>query len=284
VSGQGHNEVLDRIRRQLDELNKSVESRLKAGPGAAQNAGDVVPADSKYVLKAHEPRVGREMLIPETPGSVSGQVSSGRQNRLEPATAASLNAAQNIRSLPESVAGLSRSELSSEARRVMGRHNSPDSFAADKFSRHLRAAEDYLRAGEYYKAADSFALASVYRPDDPRALAGRSHALFAAGEYISSALFLSRALAIKPEHVTVRVDFVTLLGGPSRLAGRIADIEQWFARSGSGRLQLLLSYVYYQTGRLNEAGRAIEAARAKMPKSAAVAAITAAINDAAAGQ
>ena len=72
-----------------------------------------------------------------------------------------------------------------------------------------------------------------------------------------------------------------LLDGSNRLADRVADIERWFTRSGSGRLQLLLGYVYYQTGRISEAKRAVEAAGMKMPQSPAVRAIVAAISDAA---
>ncbi len=280
--GERHGEILGRIKRQLDELNRSVESRLKATPGDGQNVGASASADSSHLLTAREPRVGSKTVTPMTAAGGLGHIESGRQNRFESRTTAGLDTAQKIRSLPDSATGIDRAEISVEAKRVMGRHKSPDSFAADKFSQHLRAAEDHLRAGKYYKAADSFAMASVYRSDDPRALAGRSHALFAAGEYVSSALFLSRALAVSPEHAKVRIDFVTILGGSNRLAGRIADIEQWFSRSGSGQLQLLLGYVYCQAGRLNEAGRAIETARAKMPRSVAVAAITAAINDAAA--
>jgi hypothetical protein len=60
-----------------------------------------------------------------------------------------------------------------------------------------------------------------------------------------------------------------MLGGRSRLAERTAE----------GSLQLLLSYVYYQTGRFNEAKQAIEAAYTKMPQSPAVPAIRAAIDN-----
>jgi len=164
----------------------------------------------------------------------------------------------------------------------MGPHESIQSLSDDKFSRHMQAAEDYLRAGKYYKAADSFALALIYGPDNPQALVGKSHALFAAGEYMSSALFLSRALAIRPDYAKSKIDLVTLLGDRSRLARRIGELEQWSARSGSPALGLLLGYVYFQTGRLNEAARAIEAAHMKIPQSPAIAATKSAIASAAA--
>jgi hypothetical protein len=47
-------------------------------------------------------------------------------------------------------------------------------------------------------------------------------------------------------------------------------------------LQLLLSYVYYRTGRLTPAKRAIDLAYQKMPQSPAVHALKAAIDGAAA--
>ena len=113
------------------------------------------------------------------------------------------------------------------------------------------------------------------------ALAGRSHALFAAGEYVSSALFLSRALAIYPEYMQMRVDLAGLVGGQEKVTQRLADVEQWYARSGSGQLQLLLSYVYYRTGNLTQARRAVDAAYEKMPELPAVRAMKMAIDAAA---
>ena len=115
-----------------------------------------------------------------------------------------------------------------------------------------------------------FRSASIYQSDNPLALAGRGHALFAAGEYVSSALFLSRALAVSPEYLLVKVDLMGMLGDENKLAGRIADIEQWLARSGSSQLQFLLGYVYYRTSQLHLAKQAIDAAYEKTPESPAV--------------
>jgi len=131
---------------------------------------------------------------------------------------------------------LSRDEISTEASRIMGSHNNLESLSQSRFNQHMRDAEEHLKAGSYYRAASCFSLASVYQADNPLALAGRGHALFAAGEYVSSALFLSRVLAINPEYLQTRVDLVAMLGDGNKLAGRIADIEQWLARSGSSQL------------------------------------------------
>jgi len=156
-----------------------------------------------------------------------------------------------------------------------------ESFSQAKFNEHMSAAQDHLKAGRYYRAADSFTLAAVYQPGNPVVLVGRAHALFAAGEYMSSALFLARALAIHPDYAQAQVDLAVMLGGADKLAERTADIEQWLARSGSGQLQFLLGYVYFHTGRLSQAKQAITEAYEKMPNSPAVGAMRTAINQAA---
>jgi tetratricopeptide (TPR) repeat protein len=143
----------------------------------------------------------------------------------------------------------------------------------------MRDAEEHLMAGGYYRASSSYSLALIYQADNPLALAGRGHALLASGEYVSSALFLSRALSVSPGYLLTKVDLVTIMGDANKLADRIADIEQWLARSGSSQLQFLLGYVYYRTGQLLQAKQAIDAVYAKTPKSPAVQAMKIAVDN-----
>jgi hypothetical protein len=75
-----------------------------------------------------------------------------------------------------------------------------------------------------------------------------------------------------------------LLGSQNKLESRIAEIKEWMGRSGSGKLEFLLSYVYYRTGKLNQAKQAIEAASQKMSQSLAVDTIKKAIDDAVVGK
>jgi hypothetical protein len=295
--GAEHDDVMERIREQLDDLAKSVGSRLQGEPGAGQ-AGSAKPAQKPYEVRSEtrpyvpgsrgavrpyepmrvEPGLGKETLAHARTSGTFGVVDYRGQTGFQSQNRRSLEVSREMIFPPGRLSTFSPAEMSGQANRIMGSHESIDSLSDDKFNRHIRAAEAYLRAGKYYKASDSFALASIYRPDNAHALAGRSHALFAAGEYMSSALFLSRALAIRPDLAKSRIDMVTLLGGRSRLAGRIADVERWFERSGSGKLQLLLGYVYLQTGRLNDAAKAIDAAYTKIPQSPAIPAIKAAID------
>ena len=153
------------------------------------------------------------------------------------------------------------------------------SFSEDKFNQNMRAAEQYLKQGRYYRAADAYTLASLYKPSDPLAYAGKSHALFASGEYMSSALFLSMALQIFPEYARFKIDIVAMVGDRDKLESRVVDVEEWVKRSGAPELQFLLAYVYYQMDRPQPAKEAIDAAFEKMPQAPAVLALKKAIED-----
>ncbi len=156
--------------------------------------------------------------------------------------------------------------------------------ARDKFNWYMQAAQLYLKQGRYYRAADSYTMASIYKPDVPSgglAYAGKSHALFAAGEYMTSALFLSRAIEVLPEYARLKVDLVGIFGDQDTFAYRVADVEERFKISGAAELQFLLGYVYYQSflrdgtvrgelDRLDAAKRLIDSASRKLPGSKAV--------------
>ena len=172
-------------------------------------------------------------------------------------------------------------DVSAKAREILGEHKTFASFAEDKFNRHMRAAEEYLKRGRYYRAADAYTLAAIYKPDDPLAYAGKSHALFAAGEYMSSALFLARALEIFPEYAQFKIDLVAMVGDKDKLESRLANVEEWLDESNAAELQFLLGYIYYQMGRQEEAEEMIYAAFERMPESPAVVALKKAITSAA---
>ena len=158
-----------------------------------------------------------------------------------------------------------QADLSVRARAILGEHETFAGFSEDKFNQYIRAAEQYLKEGKYYRAADAYTLASIYKPDDPLAYAGKGHALFAAGEYMSSALFLSRALEIFPGYVHFKIDVVAMLGDQDKIETRLADVRQWVQMTDAAELRFLLAYVYYQMGRFEWAKRAVDAAYEKMP-------------------
>lgn len=302
--GQEPSDALERIKQQLDGLTMSIEKRLQAEkddaldgrgtelltkqektPSAAQRyASDLNKTVGVYNIEGVDPSVvGADELAPATPGDELSPAADGKEKTrtvpvgrtlmADPYQMVDYDVPQKKSPPLAELKELSRSELSAEAKRIMGPHQSLESLSEAKFTQHMLAAEDHLKAGRYYRAASCFGLASMYRPDNSQALAGRGHALFAAGEYVSSALFLARALAVAPDYAQTKIDFVAAVGGAERLAGRVADVEQWLARSGSGELQFLLGYVYYRTGKLTQAKQAIDTAYEKMPNSPAVKAL-----------
>ena len=175
---------------------------------------------------------------------------------------------------------LSEEDVSARAAQIMGQYDSFASFSEDKFNLNIRAAEEYLKQGRFYRAADAYSLALIYKPHDPLAYAGKCHALFAAGEYMSSALFLSRALEIFPDYVRFKIDIETMVGDRDTLETRIADIRQMLEKDDVPELQFLLAYIYYQMGRLDRANQAIKAAYEKMAEAPAVVTLKKAVGDA----
>jgi tetratricopeptide (TPR) repeat protein len=149
----------------------------------------------------------------------------------------------------------------------------------DRFNRHIRSAESYMKQGRFYRAADAYTLASMYKPNDPLGYAGKSVALFASGEYLSSSLFLARALEIFPEYAKVKIDLVGMIGDKDTVENRILEARDWMDKSDSGEMEFLLSYIYYQMDRLEFARQSVETAAKKMPDSLAVAAIKKAIDE-----
>jgi tetratricopeptide (TPR) repeat protein len=184
----------------------------------------------------------------------------------------------------ESVDKLSPEGLSAEAKRILEGHQDYDSYSQSKFTQYFQAGQQYLEQGKYYRAVDAYTLASIYKPGPTGSLrqreavglvyAGKSMALFAAGEYMSSALFLSRAIDVLGLSI-LNCQFSL---PKDELNKRIADAEEClrvcrkagYETSSVGELQFLLGYIYLRTGRLSEAKTAIDEAYKMLPDNARV--------------
>jgi tetratricopeptide (TPR) repeat protein len=151
------------------------------------------------------------------------------------------------------------------------------SLSQERFDRYMAAAESYLKQGRYYRAAESFTRASTYRPNDGRAYLGKSHALFAAGEYLSSAMLLARAIELNPRAALGQSDLVSAIGGPAVFAGCLTDLEQCAKTGDAPALQFLLAYAYYQMDCPAEAKTALDAAEERLSPRPAVGMLKAAL-------
>ena len=277
---QDRREVLEQVRKQLDALTKSVEAGLQEEGGGIGSAESATP--HQKVLSASQDAMALSDAShfyhsPPVDSRLSSVDGSQAETRLKSQEGMDeIGILRTVSSLDEFRQRGGR-DLSADAERIQGPQGSLESFSQSRFDKHVTDAEGHLKAGRYYRAVDSFTLAAVYQPDNPVVLAGKSHALFAAGEYMSSALFLARMLAVRPDYVEVKVDLAAMLGGADKLTERIADVEQWLSRSGSAQLQFLLSYIYFHMDRLDRAKQSIAAAYEKMPHSPAVDALRTAI-------
>jgi hypothetical protein len=139
------------------------------------------------------------------------------------------------------------------------------SYAAERYARYMAAADLYLQQGRYYRAAESFTLASLSKPNDLAARLGKAHALFAAGDYLSSAIALAEALNLDPRHVLRRHDLEAVVGGSAGLMARVADLDDCLEGHDVPLLQFLAAYVRYQIGDLAGAETALEAAAKGLP-------------------
>ena len=152
------------------------------------------------------------------------------------------------------------------------------SYSQSQFDTYFNTAQDQMRLGSYLDAADSFMLASVYEPDNPWCYGGQGHALFAAGQYVNSALFIIRAIELNPDYIQANIDWVTTTGRSDIVATRIAELEQLLKKAPAAGLQFLLAYFYYRTGRLPEARQIINALYQEIPQSRATLALKMAID------
>jgi TolA-binding protein len=145
------------------------------------------------------------------------------------------------------------------------------------FSHYYKEAATFLHQRQYSRAANSFTLALAYRPNDANAYLGKGQALFAAGEYPDSGTTLARAVELDPKSALRKVDLVTMAGGPDGFIDRFNELARRAEDSPLPSRHFLLAYVYYQMDQLEQAKRAIEAARSGSFSPTAVEALRAAI-------
>ncbi len=244
-------DVYEQMKQQLDKLEKKIDLALAR------------EKDEKEKKEQDEDAIGSLSRIPKTPIGQSYEIS---ESSMQPDLYAG-----KVSEIDPSI--------TKRAKEILGPYHTFTSFSESSFNKNMAAAELYLKQGRYYRAADAYTLASIYKPDDPLPYAGKSHALFASGEYMSSALFLSRALNIFPGYAQLKIDIAAMTGGAENLEARVVDAEEWLGRSNAPELHFLLAYIYHQMNETNLAKKAINAAYEKAPDMPAVLTLKKAIED-----
>ncbi|MHC4193959.1 MAG: hypothetical protein ACYSP9_07275, partial [Planctomycetota bacterium] len=167
-----------------------------------------------------------------------------------------------------------------KAAAIRGSHKTFKDWAAAKFAEYVKAAEEFLREGKYYKAADAYTLASIYEPENALAYGGKAIALFAAGEYMSSSYFLERAITLSPEYAQQKIDLVAMLVDRDMIENNTIEMATWQQRSKSHELAFLMAYIFYQRNLIPAAKVAATLAFEKMGANPAMRSLVQAINKA----
>lgn len=142
---------------------------------------------------------------------------------------------------------------------------------ASKFNDCMAKAEEALKAGQFYRAAQHYELAHTIDPRNPLPLLGRGHALLAAGDYMTAAASLQRGLQRFPQIAAFRLDLLGLVGQRDVFDVRRADLERRLATSEQYELRFLLGYVELYSG-LPELGlRDLERAAELAPEGSVIA-------------
>jgi len=115
-------------------------------------------------------------------------------------------------------------------------------------NQYLAEAEKLLKAGQYYKAANIYELARVIDMDNPLPLMGRSIALLAAGEYVTSVNSLFQAIDQFGALGHFKIDLTAFVVDLNMLDRRRADLERRLEQHEDFRLRFLLGFAEYYSG------------------------------------
>ncbi|OHB65451.1 MAG: hypothetical protein A2Y76_05705 [Planctomycetes bacterium RBG_13_60_9] len=258
-NGSGDAGMLPAVQR-VEETARAFDApaRLLQQPSVAAADSSVPPTDPVSSLMAgHVAQPRRTESVPPARAEATDSATRSDQVKMQP------KAPDPAPQSPGDLAG--------------GDSQNSESFLQERFGRYVKAAELYLRQGRYCLAADSFTLASMYKPDQARAYIGKSHASFAAGQYIASAVALAKAVELDSRNSIKPVDLMEIAGGPDQFVVRITELEHAAKTGETPLLQLLLAYIYHQMDRPQEAAAAIRAAKTGLPTSVSVDLLQAAI-------
>ncbi|MBN1818234.1 MAG: hypothetical protein JW828_12815 [Sedimentisphaerales bacterium] len=147
---------------------------------------------------------------------------------------------------------------------ILGEHENFESLAKAKYEQYFNEAQTYLKEGKFYKAADTFTLAIIWRSNDAEAHLQKAISLFAAGSYLSSYYSLIKAMDLSKERVLEKHDLPGLLGGRDIFEDRRIELVTWQEQNKSPELAFLLAYMFYQDGKSDVGGLALQRCKEKL--------------------
>ncbi len=164
-------------------------------------------------------------------------------------------------------------------RNMLGEHATFESLASAKVSEFRTAGDDLLKQGKYYKAIDAYVLALIWDSNNPQLNLRRAIAHFGAGEFVSAALFLERAIVLEPSCLNEKIELETMLPSRDVIDNRLIEGADWQQQSASGEIAMLLAWVYQLQGQTTRAADYVRLAKGRIPDNPALATIAQAFND-----
>lgn len=116
--------------------------------------------------------------------------------------------------------------------------------SADLFNAQMARAEELLRRGRYYSAAEHYELAVMVDSSNPLARLGLSASLLMAGEPVTAGLHLRRAMEMFPPMMETRLD-MKLLADRDRFRLQMKQLDRRLADTGEVDPLLALTAAYY---------------------------------------
>lgn len=145
--------------------------------------------------------------------------------------------------------GMTLEERSALAEDVMAQPL--QSFVGSKESAlnsYLARAEELMKQGQYYKASRLYDLARAVDFRNPLPLIGRSMALLAAGDYVSSSRSLFQAISQFEELSRFRIDLRAFIPDVAAMDRRRADLERRLEGTDNLDMRFLLGWAEYCSG------------------------------------
>jgi tetratricopeptide (TPR) repeat protein len=113
---------------------------------------------------------------------------------------------------------------------------------------YLARAEELMKEGQYYRASRVYDLARAVDFQNPLPLIGRSMALLAAGDYVSSSRSLFQAISEFEQLSRFRIDLTAFVPDITAMDRRRADMERRLEDSDNFDLRFLLGWAEYCSG------------------------------------
>ena len=125
----------------------------------------------------------------------------------------------------------------------------------DQFNLRMSAAAKDLKLGDYEQATIDYSVAITLDSENPLARLGQGICSFAKGDYLSSAIYVRRAINLFPPIIRARLDLPAMLD-PMVLKLRMATLDNRLASGATipdPGLVFTAAFVHYQLGQFDQA-------------------------------